>query len=561
VTRTLPGVMAAVSRARSRVVAVACAALILAATSACAADQGVSSVGAEPSPTNPVTTTLPATDGATNVPEIPEPATTEPPASPPATAPATTPPTEPPEPSLPAISEPELLADVPIGDVVNVDDNKPARDYDAFVGVAVSDIERWWGETFPEVYGGQFDPLSGGVWAGYPERQTDLPGCGEDRTPYEDLNLYVAFYCEFDDFLMYDDGDQSLLAPLASDFGPAVMGIVLAHEFGHAIQSRVGALDQFLPTIYTEQQADCFAGAWAGQAYRGESPLLRLGDADVRAGLIAMLEVRDPIGTDQFVPGGHGSAFDRVGAFQEGFVSGAQRCSELLEDPLPLMPNRFQSQEDFEREGNASYDCSDDPDPDCTPATEFLADDLNHFWQTELGDDFPALADVPRDGVDGFSCADGVRLAEAVLVCPSQNAVVYDEPEVLDLYNQFGDFTLGYFYGIAWAERVQELEGSALQGEQRALLDDCFTGAWVRDITPDPNTGLPTRTGDRDGDGVDDTPITSSPGDLDEAIRMAILFGDEGANVNRFGSPFEKIESFRVGVLGGIDGCNARFGV
>ena len=25
--------------------------------------------------------------------------------------------------------------------------------------------------------------------------------------------------------------------------------------------------------------------------------------------------------------------------------------------------------------------------------------------------------------------------------------------------------------------------------------------------------------------------------------------------------PFEKIESFRVGVLGGIDGCNARFGV
>ena len=36
-----------------------------------------------------------------------------------------------------------------------------------------------------------------------------------------------------------------------------------------------------------------------------------------------MLEVRDPVGTDQFVEGGHGSAFDRVGAFQEGFVNGA----------------------------------------------------------------------------------------------------------------------------------------------------------------------------------------------------------------------------------------------
>ena len=35
----------------------------------------------------------------------------------------------------------------------------------------------------PQVYGEQFEPLSGGVWAGYPERQTDLPGCGEDQHP------------------------------------------------------------------------------------------------------------------------------------------------------------------------------------------------------------------------------------------------------------------------------------------------------------------------------------------------------------------------------------------
>jgi hypothetical protein len=315
-----------------------------------------------------------------------------------------------------------------------------------------------------------------------------------------------------------------------------------------------------MATIYTEQQADCFAGAWTGQAYRGESPLLRLGDADVRAGLIAMLEVRDPVGTDQFIEGGHGSAFDRVGAFQEGFVNGAQRCSELLDDPLPLMPNRFQSRADLNREGNASYDCSDDSSPDCTPAPEFLADDLNNFWQTQLGSDFPTLAETPSDSIDTFGCTDGARLADDVLLCPSQNAVVYDEPDVKDLYRQFGDFTLGYFYGVAWAERAQELEGSALQGEQRALLDDCYTGAWVRDITPDPNSGLPTRTGDRDGDGVDDIPVTSSPGDLDEAIRMAILFGDAGANINQVGSPFEKIASFRAGVLGGIDACNAQFG-
>ena len=39
---------------------------------------------------------------------------------------------------------------------------------------------------------------------------------------------------------------------------------------------------------------------------------------------------------------------------------------------------------------------------------------------------------------------------------------------------------------------------------------------------------------------------------------MAVLVGDPGANDNIVGSPFEKIESFRVGVLGGLDACNAR---
>ena len=112
---------------------------------------------------------------------------------------------------------------------------------------------------------------------------------------------------------------------------------------------------------------------------------------------------------------------------------------------------------------------------------------------------FPTLTETPTDSIDGFNCPDGVRLAADVLLCAAQNAVVYDEPDVHDLYVQFGDFTLGYFYGIAWAERAQQLQGSTLQGERRALLDDCYTGAWVRDITPDPNTGLPTRTGDRDG--------------------------------------------------------------
>jgi hypothetical protein len=136
--------------------------------------------------------------------------------------------------------------------------------------------------------------------------------------------------------------------------------------------------------------------------------------------------------------------------------------------------------------------------------------------------------------------------------------IAYDEPAVRELYRDFGDFTLGYFYGIAWAEMAQRSDGSPLSGEPRALLNDCFTGAWVRDITPD-SQGRTPRQRDSDGDGVPEG-ISSSPGDLDEAIRMAILQGDDGANIDRVGTAFEKIAAVRIGALGGLSACEAQLG-
>ncbi|MEZ5295230.1 MAG: DUF305 domain-containing protein [Ilumatobacteraceae bacterium] len=298
----------------------------------------------------------------------------------------------------PLIIEPELAVSIPFTDVVDADAAKPARDHDGFVAVAFTDIERWWNETFPAVYGDAFEPLDGGLYAGYPERSTPIPGCGEPETNYDDLQLFVAFYCNVGDFMAYDDGDDpdfSLLTPLADAFGPAVMGVVLAHEYGHAIQERIGALDRPIATIITEQQADCFAGAWTGQAYRGESPLLRLGDTDVRAGLSpcsrsATRSARTSSRLAATAPPSTGSAF------QVGFLEGPARCAELLDDPLPPMPNQFQPfSADAILEGNAPYDC-DALSPDAVAAVperlhfrfEFLADDLLNFWEVTFADEF-----------------------------------------------------------------------------------------------------------------------------------------------------------------------------
>ena len=512
---------------------------------ACGADQGVRTTGAtQRQPTGAETASPPISVDNTGT----TPTATTPPA-------ATVPPV-----TLPPIIEPELKADIDLASVVDIGDSKIPRAHDDFLAVALTDVQQWWARVYPDVYGEPFEPLEGGIYAGYAARQGDLPGCGEPSTSYDDLTQFAAFYCQFGDFMIYDDDDSenSILTPLADDLGAAVMGVVLAHEYGHAIQERTGVLAAGLPTIRTEQQADCFAGAWTGQAYRGESELLRLGDRDLRTGLIAMLTVRDPVGTDQFDEGGHGSAFDRVGAFQEGFGRGPARCAELIEDPLPLMPNQFQPQSvDALLGGNAPYRCeeligtgvSQEVIDACTPAPTFLSDDLNSFWTTAIGPEFPTLTLEPTDDLGASACDDGIALADEVVLCPSRSSVIYLEPAVLDLYREFGDFTLGYFLGLAWGETAQRVNGNTLEGEKRSLLNDCYTGAWVQDITPD-STGQTNR---------EDSDVQSSPGDLDEAIRMAILEGDEGANVNRVGSPFEKIEDFRIGVLGGLDACDALF--
>jgi predicted metalloprotease len=536
------------------------------ATSACAIDAGVTTLGAAPAPALEVET-------SGTVPELTDPFT---PASTPATVPEDPANTQPvpggpgnpdpgnPDPgsqnpsntvpgtTLPPILEPELYAELPLGDVVNAGEAKPARDHDAFVAVALADIERWLTSEFPTVFGKEFEPLEGGIYAGYPERTDDIPGCGEPTTSYDELTQFAAFYCQFGDFMAYDDGDNSILVQLSEAFGPAVLGIVLAHEYGHAVQSRIGAFDDPLPTVFTEQQADCFAGAWAGRAYRGESDLLRLGDRDLRTGLIAMVEVRDPVGFNQLEDGGHGSAFDRVGAFQEGFVNGLAVCATLLDDPLTLMPNVFQPASlDEALGGNAAYDCSELPtqfQEDCTDAPVFLSDDLNNFWAT-IDPSFEPLTPVAVTDFSTFSCPNQVKISQEVVYCPDTSAVAYDEPAILELYRDYGDFTLGYFFGIAWADVAQTRADSPLTGEPRALLNDCLTGAWVLDITPD-DTGAINRP---------DSGISASPGDLDEAIQMAILVGDVGANVNIIGSPFEKIASFRSGVIGGLDRCDAIF--
>jgi predicted metalloprotease len=430
---------------------------------------------------------------------------------------------------------------------IDFGENKPPRDYDDFLLASLADIDAWFAAEFEPVFGEPFVPLEGSVVAGYPERTDDLPGCGEPSTSYEDLQLFVAFYCPIGDFIIYDDGETGLLATLAAEFGPATIGIVLAHEYGHAIQERIGALQLDLPTVTTEQQADCIAGAWAGRAAAGQAPGVPFTDADVRAGLIAMIEVEDPVGTNPTDPGGHGSGFDRIGAFQVGFQEGLARCAELIDAPLPLIPLTF-SEADLATQGNAPFGFGE------TELFGFLVPDLNLYYDADRQADFPNFAPlelVSTQTVAEVDCAEPFGLYElGVELCSDTNTAYLNEPLALTLYEEFGDFAPGYLLGVVWAEAAQRSQDSQLTGEARQLQNDCLVGAWVQSVIPDATTesGLPEP---RD---VGRT-ASISPGDLTEAVQTSIIIGDPAANTDVLGSAFEKINSFRQGVLGGLTAC------
>jgi len=414
-------------------------------------------------------------------------------------------------------------------------------DDDVLLAASIVDIDVWAAEVLAEVYGIDDEVVTGGIHAGHPDRSDPIPGCGESETDPEDLADYVALYCRGADFVAVDAGPDGLLGSLVRDYGPLTMAVVIAHEYGHAIQDRIGALDRALPTVVTEQQADCLAGAWLGRASGGGSSILRAGPDAVRAGLIALINVRDPLGVATTTPGGHGTAFDRVGAFQDGLVGGAAACAPLLDDPRDLMPNEFTSLDDYLRAGNAPYDCALDPDPACEPAWVFLGADLDEFWSLTTGGEV-ALLPTPagRSGAGlGDGCTDAVVLDAAIAVCPVERSARFDESVVRPLYDEVGDFALGYLLGSAWVELVLG-PGPVDDDVARILRRDCLTGVWVADIT----TGRgrdPRRT----------STVVTSPGDLDEAI-ITILTLDDGDGPDAV----DRISAFRSGVLGGFDVCD-----
>ena len=74
-------------------------------------------------------------------------------------------------------------------------------------------------------------------------------------------------------------------------YGDFAIPLVLAHEWGHAIQARSNFTAR---TVTRELQADCFAGAWAKHAQ--DDRVFDVTSADLDGALAGLLDVRDTPG-------------------------------------------------------------------------------------------------------------------------------------------------------------------------------------------------------------------------------------------------------------------------
>lgn len=162
------------------------------------------------------------------------------------------------------------------------------------------------------------------------------------------------FYCPGDQTVYLDTGFyDELRNRFDAEGGPLAQMDVVAHEFGHHIQYLQGTMDSIErggtgPTsdaVRLELQADCFAGAWAGEASTvpddSGTPFLK---PITKAQVADALNAAASIGDDRIQESTqgqvnpeawtHGSSEQRQQWFETGFEQGAAACDTFAAGAL-----------------------------------------------------------------------------------------------------------------------------------------------------------------------------------------------------------------------------------
>lgn len=176
------------------------------------------------------------------------------------------------------------------------------------IDFATNVVDAFWARHWSDYFTGEYrSPQIVGIYDGL---GADVPSCAG-----ESLAAFNAYYCHPGDFVAWD---ISLMEEGYAK-GDAWPYLVIAHEWGHAIQAR---LEETLTSEASELQADCLAAATLyGSAQDGEM-IFEAGDQkEIVNGLTS---ISDELPWTS--PADHGDPFDRVDAFDTGRRGGVDAC-------------------------------------------------------------------------------------------------------------------------------------------------------------------------------------------------------------------------------------------
>ncbi|OBB84651.1 neutral zinc metallopeptidase [Mycolicibacterium peregrinum] len=417
---------------------------------------------------------------------------------------------------------------------------KPARtakgtdggSVDVLAAQAVSDVEDYWKGAWGDAFPGTFSPVQQLISWDSEARGGSFCGSGT-------AGLVNAAFCSADSSIGWDRG--VLLPGLRTAYGDMAVTMVLAHEYGHAVQHQARLNSPNTSVLVAEQQADCFAGAYMRWVAEGKSRRFTLSTGSgLNNQLAGMLSFRDPLLTGKRTPAGgggeHGSAFERISAFQFGFADGPSECKRI--DAAEVKGRRGDLPVALQRGQSGEWPVSGESVKSVVAALTILFKPA----------DPPALS---FNVASAAKCPDA-RPTPPVSFCPASNIIAVDLPGLKKLgaprggNGLSGDNTAYSVLISRYMLALQHAQGLPLDSPEAGLRTACLTGVATAKLarqvsTPDGNT------------------VALTAGDLDEAVAGLLTNGLAASDVNGKSVPagFARIDAFRAGVLGDVQLCLA----
>ncbi|MBU2340100.1 MAG: neutral zinc metallopeptidase, partial [Alphaproteobacteria bacterium] len=193
---------------------------------------------------------------------------------------------------------------------------------------ALDSLNSTWGRTFEEQ----------GFAASFRQPVLHLYSAGVSTECGSGSSAMGPFYCPADETIYIDTSFYDELARMANNSGDFARYYVLAHEYGHHIQTLTGVSGQIRSAqqqspgdsnalqVLMELQADCYAGVWAGKNRNLIEP------GDIEEGMQAAAAIGDDrltggrVSEENFT---HGTSQQRSQALRLGMQGDDRACDAI----------------------------------------------------------------------------------------------------------------------------------------------------------------------------------------------------------------------------------------